>query len=78
MGQNDKENKKFEIPVFEIASMEYKHAKEYNRNQQSNTQSKNKNDKKEWLTIKEINLIYSKYTCHIAVFYSRIFMFNHF
>ena len=47
MGQNEKENKKFEIPVFEIASMEYKHAKEYNRNKQSNTQPKNKNDKKE-------------------------------
>lgn len=57
MGQNEKENTKFEIPVFEIASMEYKHAKEYNRNQQSNTQPKNKDDKKEWLTIKEINLI---------------------
>lgn len=57
MGQNEKENTKYEIPVFEIASMEYKHAKEYNRNQQSNTQPKNKDDKKEWLTIKEIDLI---------------------
>lgn len=47
MGQNEKENTKFEIPVFEIASMEYKHAKEYNRNQQSNTYPKNKDDKKE-------------------------------
>lgn len=47
MGQNEKENTKFEIPVFEIASMEYKHAKEYNRNQQPNTQPKNKDDKKE-------------------------------
>lgn len=47
MEQNEKENTKFEIPVFEIASMEYKHAKEYNRNQQYNTQPKNKDDKKE-------------------------------
>lgn len=47
MGQNEKENTKFETPVFEISSMEYKKAKPYENKQRSNSQPQKNTDKKE-------------------------------